>query len=96
MGATVVDMDDDAIRALLSRLARPHQSGGQVVERSALMAAGADLADVVEWITAHAGTPETAVASDSGLGLHGRRITDGGGGRTTMPNRYVLPAGELS
>ena len=35
---------DDAIRAVVSRLARPHASGGMVVERAALLAEGADFA----------------------------------------------------
>ena len=46
-------MDDEAIRALLSRLARPHPSGGQAIERAALLAAGADFTQVIAWIDAH-------------------------------------------
>jgi hypothetical protein len=38
----VVGLDDDAIRSLLTRLARAHLSGGTVVERAAVVAAGAD------------------------------------------------------
>jgi hypothetical protein len=90
-------MDDPAIRALLSRLARPHPSGGEVIERAALLAAGPDLPDIIAWITAHAGEADTAVTSAPARGLHGTRIADGGGARgQRAPNRYVLPAGSLT
>jgi hypothetical protein len=89
-------MDDPAIRALLSRLARPHPSGGQVIERAALLASECDFQDVIAWITAHAGKPETTVASARSLGLHGTRIADGGGVGQRAPRRYVLPPGQLT
>jgi hypothetical protein len=89
-------MDDPEIRALLSRLARPHPSGGQVVERAALLASGSDFPDIIAWITAHAGKPETTVASAPALGLHGTRIADGGGVRQRAPHRYVLPSDQLT
>jgi hypothetical protein len=89
-------MDDPAIRALLSRLARPHKSGGQVIERAAILAEGADFPEVLAWITAHDGAPETTVAVASGRGLHGPRISDGGGGQQRAPHRYVLPTGTLT
>ncbi len=88
-------MDDQAIRALLSRLARPHPSGGRVIERAALLAAGSDFAEAIAWITAHEGKPEETVASAAGLGLHGTRIADGSGVGQRAPHRYVVPAGEL-
>ena len=56
-------LDDDAIRALVIRLARPHGSGGEVIERAAILAEGADSAAVIAWITAHAGVPEAIVDS---------------------------------
>ena len=64
-------MDDDAIRALITRLSRPHASGGEVIERAAILAEGADFAAVMAWIVAHAGKPETAVsaAPTRGLGI---------------------------
>ncbi|MGO9752719.1 MAG: hypothetical protein ACLP8S_26385 [Solirubrobacteraceae bacterium] len=89
-------MDDPAIRALLSRLARPHPSGGQVIERAALLAAGSDFPDVIAWIAAHAGEPEATVPSARARGLHGTRIADGGTTGQRAPHRYVLPAGELT
>jgi hypothetical protein len=35
-------VDDDAIRTLVTRLSRPHASGGAVIERAAILAEGAD------------------------------------------------------
>jgi hypothetical protein len=87
--------DDDAIVALVTRLARPHRSGGQVIERAAILAEGADFSAVMEWITAHDGAPETAVAAiPRGGGLHGARL-GGSGGAAAPPLRFVLPAGVL-
>jgi hypothetical protein len=86
-------MDDAAIRKLVIRLSRPHPSGGKVIERAAILAAGSGSADVVDWIVGRAGHGETASASRSG-GLHGGRIA--GTGRTDGPPlRYILPAGAL-
>jgi hypothetical protein len=92
----VSDVDDDAIRALVTRLARPHPSGGDVIERSVILAEGADSTEVIAWITAHAGTPEAMVAGAPRRGLHGSRLGDGGGAQPRTPRRYVLPAGALA
>jgi hypothetical protein len=89
-------MDDPAIRALVSRLARPHPSGGGVVERATLLAAGADFPQVIAWIAAHDGTPETTVVAASRGGLHGTRMTDPSTVAQRAPQRYVLPAAALS
>jgi hypothetical protein len=83
-------VDDDAIQALVLRLSRAHPSGGKVIERAAILAAGADSAAIMSWIAAHAGEPETAASASPKGGLHGSRSE---GGRT--PLRYVLPAGVL-
>jgi hypothetical protein len=88
-------VDDDAILALVTRLARPHASGGKVIERAAILAEGADYHAVLDWITDHAGQPEAAVASASKGGLHGTRIADGAGAPPRPPARFVLPAGTL-
>lgn len=91
-------MDDHEINALLTRLSRPHTSGGVVVERAAILASGADFPTVMDWITAHAGTPETippAGPRARGGGLHGSRIRDGDPTPTRAPLRFVLPAGAL-
>lgn len=88
--------DDDAIRALVIRLSRPHRSGGEVIERAAIMAAGADSAAVIAWITDHAGIPEAAAAKTPRRGLHGSRLSDGSeAGESKTPLRFVLPAGAL-
>ena len=85
-------MDDDAILALVTRLARPHRSGGQVIERSAILASGPDSPAVIDWILDHAGKPEEAVSAAPRRGLHGARLTDAAGDQRA-PNRFVLPAG---
>ena len=44
--ASVKRMDDDEVRALVTRLARPHSSGGDVIERSVILAEGAASAEL--------------------------------------------------
>jgi hypothetical protein len=87
---------DDEIRALLSRLSRRHPSGGTVIERAAIMAEGADSAEVVTWILDHAGEPEAAAAKSSKRGLYSPRLSDSIGTEPRPPARYVLPAGTLN
>lgn len=89
-------MDDDEIRALVVRLARPHSSGGQVIERAAILAEGTDSAAIMAWITAHAGIPEVTVAKPSRQGLHGSRLRNGDGAESQASPRFVLPAGRLA
>ncbi len=86
--------DDDAIRALVTRLARPHRSGGVVIERAAIMAEGARLDAVVAWIEANGGSAETrpAPARSKGGGLHGARMSSVSDA-DKPPLRYELPAG---
>lgn len=86
----LVGMEDDAIRALVIRLSRSDRSGGNVIERAAILAEGADLAAVVGWIGAHDGEPEAVGAATSAGGLHGARRE-----AERPPLRYVLPAGAL-
>ncbi len=90
-------MEDDAIRTLVTRLARPHASGGKVIARAAILAEGADFAEVMTWITAHDGAPEESVAKVATGGLHGDRFGAGSGGAPPeAPRRFVLPPGALS
>ena len=89
-------MDDREISELVTRLSRPHPSGGVVIERAAILAAGADSPAVIDWILAHSGTPDTAVRTVQGRGLHGSRMNDDGGSAPQHPLRFVLPAGSLS
>jgi hypothetical protein len=84
-------VDDDVIRELVVRLARPHRSGGTVIERAAILAEGADFDAVMTWILAHDGTPEAAVAPRVGGGLHGARS----GGVDQTARRFLLPPGAL-
>ena len=86
-------MNDSEINALLTRLSRPHASGGVVIERAAILAAGSDLPAVVDWITAHAGTPDTAGATKRHRGLHGAHLDERA--PSTPPLRFVLPPGAL-
>jgi hypothetical protein len=90
----VVGVDDDAIRTLLTRLARAHPSGGTVVERAAVMAAGADSDAVMTWILAHGGKPEAAMETSTRHGLHGSGL-HASGSEPRVPSRFVLPAGAL-
>ena len=84
-------MDDDAIRTLVTRLARAHPSGGSVIERAAIMAEGSASTDVMAWILAHGAVAEAEVErSSTRQGLHG--VSDSAP-RTT--SRFVLPAGAL-
>jgi hypothetical protein len=88
-------VDDIEIAALVARLSRPHPSGGTVIERAAILAAGTDSPAIIDWIIAHSGTPETADSGSGGRGLHGSRINDGGSPASRQPTRFVLPADAL-
>ncbi|MFP5361495.1 MAG: hypothetical protein ACLGI5_02050 [Thermoleophilia bacterium] len=84
-------MDEAAIRALVKRLARPHPSGGTVIERAAIMAEGTGSADVMTWILAHGAVPEAVVERTSTRqGLHGASDS-----APRTASRFVLPAGAL-
>ena len=85
------DADDHAMRAQVKRLARPHRSGGWVIERASLLAGGARFDGAVAWIEAHGGIPELPAAPRAQLGLHSRRTTE-----VRAPLRFVLPAGALA
>lgn len=95
-GSPAQGKDDDAIRTLVNRLSRPHPSGGVVIERAAILAAGADASGVLAWIAAHAGEPEELAAVTLGRGLHSPRSGTGDGGQPRTPLRYVLPPGALT
>lgn len=89
-----MSMDDDAIRDLVKRLARPDRSGGHTIERAAILAEGVDALEVLAWIEQHDGVPEAPSSSGSGRGLHGSRL-DGPGHVKARPRRFILPAGAL-
>jgi hypothetical protein len=84
------------IHALVKRLARPHSSGGDVVERAALLASGGDFAAVMAWITDHAGVAETMVCEPPRRGLHGPLVGLSSEAESQTPLRFILPHGTLS
>jgi hypothetical protein len=88
-------VEDEAIRALVTRLARPHRSGGAVIERAALFADGADFAEVMAWITARGGIPEAVVSTQRG-GLHDHHFDARADAVEQTPRRFVLPPGALT
>lgn len=87
-------LGDDDILALVKRLSRPLPSGGQVIERAAILAAGADYTKVINWVVAHDGQPEATAAAPRSRGLHGSRL-ESAAAQTAAPHRYVLPPGAL-
>jgi hypothetical protein len=87
---------DAEIRVLLKRLARPHSSGGDVVERAALLASGSDFPTVMRWISDHAGVPEAVAPEALRRGLHGQRLGLSDATEPRTPLRFVLPAGALA
>jgi hypothetical protein len=89
-------VDDDVILALVKRLARPHPSGGAVIERAAILAEGADFGAVMTWIAEHEGRPEARAAPVSSRGLHGSQRGGADTEQGRPPLRYVLPAGTLT
>jgi hypothetical protein len=89
-------VDDDAIRTIVKRLARPHPSGGTVIERAAIVAEGTGSDEMMTWIIAHGGKPEAVVSKASGRrGLHGHNDEAVGAAEARTPSRFVLPAGAL-
>jgi hypothetical protein len=89
-------MDDAEILAIIKRLSRPHRSGGVVIERAAIMAAGVDAMAVIDWILAHSGVPETVTEPVRNRGLHGGRTSDPELLGLRRAARYVLPAEAVS
>ena len=88
-------MDDDTILALVTRLARPHRSGGRVIERAAIMAAGADSAAVTAWILEHAGEPEQTISPARARADCTAFGSADPAREGSAPQRFVLPAGVL-
>src|SRR5690348_8020038 len=80
----------DQTATLIRRLARPHASGGMVIERSVILAEGAKSAAILRWIADHDGVGESTAPSARGQGLHGARATDPR--QEAPPRRFVLPA----
>ena len=64
-------MEEDEIRAVVSRLSRPLAAGGSSIERAAILAEGTDAGAIIAWIGAHAGIPEAGQPPEAPRGLHG-------------------------
>ena len=62
-----MSMEDSEIRELLSRLARPHASGGRVVERATILAAGAEFQAILDCpaLEAWPVEPDSSLACDA-------------------------------
>ena len=90
IGGSVGVVTTDAIGLLVRRLARPHASGGTVIERSVILAEGDDSGAILDWISEHDGIGDSTVAPVRSNGLHGLRESvrvDSAPAR-----RFVLPA----
>ena len=81
---------DEAMRTQVKRVARPHRSGGWVIERASLLAGGPEFGAAVTWIEAHGGVAELPAAPRVQRGLHSAR-----GAEDVAPLRFVLPAEAL-
>jgi hypothetical protein len=83
-------VDTNAIGVLVRRLARPHPSGGTVIERSVILAEGSDSAAIFSWISDHDGVEDSSSAATPSSGLHGARDQAQNLGPA---RRFVLPVG---
>jgi hypothetical protein len=83
----------DETQEIVRRLARPHPSGGMVIERSVILAEGRGSAAILNWIRDHDGVADSSVAGARKGGLHGSRDADVLAARQDAPaRRFVLPA----
>lgn len=84
----------DPVGAVVRRLARPHASGGTVIERSVIIAEGASSAAILSWISDHRGVADSTASAGAArsTGLHGSRINAAGGQEAGPARRFVLPA----
>lgn len=61
-----------------------------MIERSVILAEGADSAAILSWITEHDGVADSTAATEQNAGLHGSRLQAGSSGGPAR--RFVLPA----
>jgi hypothetical protein len=87
-------LNDVEITTIIRNLSRPHASGGVVIERAAILAAGRDSPEIIDWIISHEGAPE--MPATRSRGLHGSHLDQGQDGASSKPTRFVIPAGALS
>jgi hypothetical protein len=84
----------DAVGAVVRRLARPHASGGTVIERSVIIAEGSGSAEILSWISAHDGVADsTAAGGAARTGLHGAQLSSAVRRDDAPARRFVLPPG---
>jgi hypothetical protein len=87
-------LDDAAIRAVVSRLARRHASGGKVIERAAILAEGTDSSAILAWLDAHDWVAEESpTATREHGGLHAARQEHRDRQGVRSPRRYILGPG---
>jgi hypothetical protein len=77
----------------VKRLARPHPSGGTVIERSVILAEGADSAAIMRWIEDHDGVADSTSATARSSGLHGARVHGAAAPSGGPARRFILPPG---
>jgi hypothetical protein len=82
----------DEVALLVKRLARPHASGGTVIERPVIIAEGRRSTAILAWIADHGGAPDSTVPDSQSKGLHSPTLTVGVGGQAAPARRYILPA----
>ncbi len=84
--------DNDAIAVLVKRLARPHPSGGTVIERPVILAEGTRSTAIFAWIADHGGAPDSTLPLARSKGLHSPSPTAAAERHATQARRYILPA----
>jgi len=87
-------IEEETIRSIVTRLARPSGSGTHIVERAALLAEGPDCAQIEGWILRVGGEPCGAANVSRGRGLHAERA-DARSPTGVAPSRYLLPTSAL-
>jgi hypothetical protein len=82
----------DATAVLVKRLARPHPSGGTVIERSVILAEGTHSTAILAWIADHDGTPDSTLPRAEKRGVHSPSLAVGSERQASQARRYILPA----
>jgi hypothetical protein len=88
--------EERTIRAIVERLARPSGSGTHTVERAAILAEGADCAEIEAWILRAGGEACVDATVPRGRGLHAERANARSAPAGSPPSRYVLPESALN
>jgi hypothetical protein len=85
----------DEIAVLVKRLARPHPSGGTVIDRPVILAEGTHSRAILAWIADHGGAPDSTLPRPPSKGLHSQSSA-AGEGPAAPARRYILPAHAFS